>query len=208
LTNLSGIGSARRFPTALLVIALLPTTQACGTKGESEPVPAPSASSAVALSASLVPPEPAGPILDQANILPAASEAALEAHLRDIWVKEGNAIIVVSVASLGGQSIETYANSLFNQWGIGDKKTNRGLLVLVAPNEHMVRIEVGCGLESAITDQVAAQIVDEDMLPAFRQGHLEGGTLAGVQALERTLAANPKSGPRSEICRKLMKEVA
>jgi uncharacterized protein len=135
------------------------------------------------------PARPDGPVLDQADIFPAADEAKLDHRLTDYWKKTGNALVVVSVTSLEGQSIEDYAFGLFNQWGIGDANTDHGLLVLVAPNEHKVRIEVGCGLEGRITNDVAAEIISDGILPDYRNGDLEGGTLAGVDALIARLAA-------------------
>jgi uncharacterized protein len=150
-----------------------------------------------------LPARPDGPVLDQANILPAATEAALDARLRGLWSETKDVIVVVSVDSLGDQTIEDYGTALFKDWGIGDAETDRGLLVLIAPNERRVRIAVGCGLESTVTDERASEIIEQRFLPSFRDGNFAGGVETGVEALIARLAlprpANDP-GPHSEIC--------
>jgi uncharacterized protein len=142
-------------------------------------------------------------MLDQADILPAKEEAALDARLRRLWRETGDALLVVSVDSLAGRPIEDFSRELFNTWGIGDDETDRGLLILVAPNERKVRIEVGCGLESTITDELASDVIQRRILPEFREGDYSAGTRAGAEALIAQLAL-PKPandpGPHSDIC--------
>lgn len=157
------------------------------------------------------PSRPQGPILDQADILPPKAEAALDAHLSEYYQSSGNALVVVSVKSLDESSIEEYSTGLFNDWGIGNAKSNRGLLVLIAPNERKVRIEVGCGLETEISDADAADIIQNRMLPQYRLGKLDEGTLAGVESLMfhlNGMANRPKprtrTPPASLRCRALM----
>ena len=83
------------------------------------------------------------------------------------------------------------------------------MLVLVAPNDRKVRIEVGCGLESVITNDEAAEVIAKDMIPEFKQGDMAGGTLAGVDALVERLGETRKPGPPvSPICKAHMKEAA
>jgi len=193
-----------RFPQRWrLVLLALPALTGCGAADGREANacrPAPKAT----VSPANIPMRPNGPILDEADILPASQEATLDAHLRGYFQQTGNAIVLVSVTSLNGQKLEPFATDLYNRWGIGDARTNRGLLVLVAPNERKVRIEVGCGLEAAVPDLTASEIIQRDMLPAFREGNLERGTLAGLDALEKRLAATTARGPTSEICKCLM----
>lgn len=151
-----------------------------------------------------LPARPDGPVLDQADILPPATEAALDARLRRLTSETKDVLVVVSVDSLGGQTIEDYATALFNDWGIGDAKTDYGLLVLVAPNERRVRVAVGCGLESTVTDERASEIIEQRFLPKFREGDFAGGIETGVEALIARLAlprpANDP-GPHTEICK-------
>lgn len=157
------------------------------------------------------PKRPDGPVLDLADIFPSAEEAALSQRLTTYWSKSGNALVVVSVSSLDGQSLEDYARGLFHEWGIGDAKANRGLLVLVAPTEHKVRIEVGCGLIGTVTDDQAAEIIQDDMIPKFKADDLDGGTLAGVDALieiMRTFKPVNDNNPHAAACRAITKNAA
>ena len=133
---------------------------------------------------------PDGPVLDEADIFVPAAEAALDQDLTDYWRSSGVSMVVVTDASLDGESIEHVANETFNEWGIGDETTKCGLLVLVAPTERMVRIEVGLGLEDDVSDVRAKRIIENAMLPLYRSGDLAGGTLAGVEELKRA-APNP-----------------
>jgi uncharacterized protein len=150
-------------------------------------------------------------VLDLADILPAEDEAALDARLRRLWDETGDALVVISVDSLSGRSIEDFATDLFNTWGIGNDETDRGLLILVAPNQRQVRIEVGCGLESTITDELASDIIQQQMIPRFSEGELSAGTRLGADALIRRLAL-PKpandSGPHSEACKAKARDAA
>lgn len=149
------------------------------------------------------PPRPEGPVLDLADVMPAADEAALNNRLTRYYDATGNALVVVTVPSLEGQSIEQYAYGLFNDWGIGDAKTDRGILVLLAPSERQARIEVGCGLEGTVTNGFAQQVMQTKMIPEYKQARYEEGTLAAVDALINRLASTPANdnGPVSQVCR-------
>nr|WP_301332535.1 TPM domain-containing protein [Parerythrobacter lacustris] len=151
---------------------------------------------------------PSGPVSDRADILPEAVEATLDAKLRGYAHRSGNAIVVASVPSLEGRPIENVALDTFNTWGIGGRKTNRGLLVLVAPNDRQMRIEVGCGLEKPISYDVAKQIIEQQMVPPFRSGDFPGGIDSGVDALIARLDSAKEFGATSEACLKIMKEAA
>ena len=96
-----------------------------------------------------------GRIVDAAGIIPATSVAAIEPKLADLEAKSGIQLVVATVKSLDGQEIEPYANALFRAWKLGEKTRNNGVLLLVAPNEHKLRIEVGYGLEGTLTDALA-----------------------------------------------------
>ena len=133
---------------------------------------------------------PDGPVLDEADIFTPVAETALAKNLTDYWRESGVALVVVTDASLDGESIEHVANETFNAWGIGDEQTKCGLLVLVAPEERSVRIEVGLGLENDVSDVRAKRIIENAMIPLYRAGDLAAGTLAGVEELKRA-APNP-----------------
>ena len=124
------------------------------------------------LKAQNVLPKPSSPVLvtDNAGILSPEQIQALENKLVAIDDSSSNQIAVVILPTLDGYPIEEYATKLFRTWGIGNKKTNNGILLLVAIQDKKVRIEVGYGLEGAIPDITANSIINNDIKPAFREG--------------------------------------
>lgn len=138
-----------------------------------------------------MPARPAGPVLDQAGIIPDADEAALAQKLAAYNAQTGRAVIVATVATLDGQDIESYANTLFRAWGIGGAKTDQGLLFLIAPNDRKVRIEVGYGLEEFLPDVLAGRIISQEVTPRFKAGDYPGGINAGVDQILTQLNRNP-----------------
>lgn len=118
----------------------------------------------------LAKPNPPQLVNDIAGVLSPAEKAALENKLVAVDDSSSNQIAVVILPTLDGNPIEEYSTKLFREWGIGNKKTNNGILLLVAINDRKVRIEVGYGLEGAIPDITANSIIDNDIKPAFRAG--------------------------------------
>src|SRR5215475_14006114 len=92
-----------------------------------------------------------GRVVDQENLLSPITIADLERKLADLEQKSGIQLVVATVPSLGGDEIEPYANQLFRAWKLGEAKQNNGVLLLIAPNQRRVRIEVGYGLEGTLT---------------------------------------------------------
>lgn len=137
------------------------------------------------------PPRPDGPVLDQADILPPAEEAALDAKLRAYNQKTGRALVVATVRSLDGQPIELYAVKLFEQWKIGGVKTDEGLLLLVAPSERRLRFETGYGLHAIFPDVLAGRVIRDVMTPRFKANDYPGGITAGIDATIQQLDRNP-----------------
>lgn len=137
------------------------------------------------------PARPEGPVLDAAQIIPDADEAALDARLREYNQRTGRALVVATVPSLDGETIELYAVKLFEAWGIGGKETDQGLLLLVAPNERKVRFETGYGLHAIFPDVYAARIIRGEITPRFKAGDLPGGINAGIDAAVTQLDRNP-----------------
>ena len=119
-----------------------------------------------------------GRIVDQANIIPAETRGAIEPKLADLEAKSGIQLVVATVTSLEGQEIEPYANALFRAWKLGEKDKNNGVLLLVAPNERRVRIEVGYGLEGTLTDALSKVIITNAITPRFKTGDFGGGICA------------------------------
>lgn len=119
-------------------------------------------------------------VVDAANVLPPADEAALVAKLKAFQEKSGHQFAVATVPSLQGTSVEDYGNRLFRDWKLGDKTRNDGALLLVAPNERKVRIEVGYGLEGDLTDAVSRLIMENAIFPRFKAGDIPGGISRGA----------------------------
>lgn len=134
----------------------------------------------------------AGRVTDAANILPPESEAALTARLATLEATTKTQLVVATVPDLGGYEIEEYGYQLGRAWGIGQKGTDNGALLIVAPKERKVRIEVGYGLEGVLTDAVTSQIIRRNIIPAFKAGDMAGGVDAGADALIRLLELPPE----------------
>ncbi len=132
-------------------------------------------------------PKLTGRVTDAANILPAETEAALEAQLQALETANGTQVVVATVAGLDGYEIEDYGVGLLRAWGIGQKGTNNGAVLLVAPNQRKVRIEVGYGLEGVLTDAVSSTIIRNAIIPQFKAGDMAAGVVAGTGALVNLL---------------------
>lgn len=128
-------------------------------------------------------PQLSGRIVDEAGLLDASQRAAIETKLAAHETKTTDQIVVVTLRSLRGTSIEDYGNRLGRHWQIGQKDKNNGALLIVAPNERKVRIEVGYGLEGTLTDAISSTIVQTAVLPRFRAGDFPGGIARGVDAM-------------------------
>ncbi len=126
-------------------------------------------------------PELTGRIVDAANVIPQATRAALEPKLEELETKSGIQLVVATVRSLDGQAIEPYANELFRHWKLGEATKNNGVLLLVAPNERKVRIEVGYGLEGTLTDALSKIVIANAIAPRFKAGDFGGGVERGVE---------------------------
>src|SRR5271163_2510796 len=142
-----------------------------------------------ALAAASFPPL-TGRVVDQAKILSPVTAADLERKLADLEQKSGIQLVVATVSSLGGEEIEPYANELFRAWKLGEAKKNNGALLLIAPNERRVRIEVGYGLEGTLTDAVSSIIISNAIAPRFRSGDFNGGVTRGVDDIITALTTD------------------
>ena len=131
-----------------------------------------------------------GRIVDQANIIPAETRSAIEPKLADLEAKSGIQLVVATVTSLEGQEVEPYANELFRSWKLGEKAKNNGVLLLVAPNERRVRIEVGYGLEGTLTDALSKVIITNAITPRFKAGDFSGGISRGVDDIITVLTTD------------------
>ena len=123
-------------------------------------------------------------------MLSAGERADLEGKLADLESKSGIQLVVATVSSLGGEEIEPYANELFRAWKLGEAKKNNGVLFLIAPKEHRVRIEVGYGLEGTLTDATSSLIIANAVAPRFKAGDYDGGVARGVDDIITVLTTD------------------
>jgi uncharacterized protein len=131
-----------------------------------------------------------GRIVDQAGVINAATKSELETKLKTLEDKSGIQLVVATVKSLQGGDIETYANELFRSWKLGEAKKNNGVLLLVAPTERKVRIEVGYGLEGTLTDALSSVIISSAVIPRFKTGDFSGGIERGVDGIISVLSGD------------------
>jgi uncharacterized protein len=140
-----------------------------------------------------------GRVVDNAEILSAATREALEAKLAAHEQATANQVVVLTISSLDDESIEDFAVRVFESWKLGRRDQDNGVLVIVAPFERRMRIEVGYGLEGTLTDLQAARIIRDRMTPLFKDGRYDDGVAAGIDAIVDTLegresAAMPEQG--------------
>ena len=125
-------------------------------------------------------PKLTGRVVDNAELLTADQRTGLTRRLASLEAATRHQFVIVTVSSLYGQKIEDFGLRLGRTWGIGRKNINDGVLLIVAPNERKVRIEVGYGLEKTLSDPVCAKIIRDEILPRFRAADMAGGIEAGA----------------------------
>lgn len=150
----------------------------------------------VAPAAELKFPALSGRINDGAGIIPAEARARIEARLGTHEARTSDQVVIATVRSLQDTSIEDFANRLYRHWGLGQKDRNNGVLLLVAPAERKVRIEVGYGLEGALTDALSKVIITTAIAPRFKAGDFGGGIEAGVDAILNILTGDAEEWQR------------
>ena len=137
-----------------------------------------------------IPPKPARDIyvVDEAGVLSSRTKQIILAYSSALAKRTKTQVVVLTVPTLDGESIEDYGLSVLREWGIGDKKENNGVLLLVATKDRKSRIEVGYGLEGVLPDGLTGRIQDQYMLPSFRKGNYDEGILNGYSAVLQTVA--------------------
>lgn len=128
-----------------------------------------------------------GRVVDSAHVLSPAAVQSLDQKLADHEAATRQQVVVATVPSLQGHEIAEYGYQLGRSWGIGEKDKNTGAILLVAPTEREVRIEVGYGLEGTLTDALSRVIIEQRIIPEFRAGRMEAGIVAGTDAILSTL---------------------
>lgn len=146
---------------------------------------------ALAVRAEVAFPALSGRVVDGANLLDAHTRTQLGQMLEAHEQASGEQVVVATVADLQGLAIEDYGYQLGRHWGIGQKGKDNGALLIVAPNERKVRIEVGYGLEERLTDAQSSVIINRIILPAFKRGEFSQGIVQGAAAMLQVLGGNP-----------------
>src|SRR5205807_10487715 len=131
-----------------------------------------------------------------AGVLDGAARAGLTPKLAALEAKTTDQLVVATVRSLQGTSVEDYGNRLFRNWKLGQAGKNNGVLLLVAPNERKVRIEVGYGLEGTLTDAITRLIIENNILPRFRANDFAGGIARGVDDVIQVLTGDAEEWKR------------
>jgi uncharacterized protein len=136
-----------------------------------------------------------GRVTDQTATLTAEQKAALEQTLQTFEARKGSQLAVLIVASSGPETIEQYALRVAELWKLGRTQVDDGAILVVAKNDRALRIEVGYGLEGALTDATSKRIISEIIAPRFKQGDFYGGIIAGVDQIIRAIDGEPLPEP-------------
>ncbi len=147
------------------------------------------------LAAGEPPPMPklTGRVVDNANLIGAAARAELDQKLAALEEKSTDQLVVVTLPTLHGYAIEDYGYRLGRYWQIGQQGKDNGAILIVAPNERKVRIEVGRGLEPHLTDAMSRLIIENAILPRFRRGDFEGGIVAGLRDIQDVMLGDAEA---------------
>ena len=153
---------------------------------------------AFAASADVAVPPLTGQVVDQTGTLSSADIAALTRKLKDFEATKGSQIAVLIVPTTAPEAIEQYSIRVAEAWKIGRRKVDDGVILLVAKDDHKLRIETGYGLEGALTDVAARRIIDEIITPKFRTGDFAGGISAGVDRIIAVVNGEPLPAPEPQ----------
>jgi uncharacterized protein len=136
-----------------------------------------------------------GRVVDQTGTLSEADKAALTQKLRDLQTRKGSQLAILIVPTTEPETIEQFSIRVAEAWKIGRKKIDDGALMVVAKNDHHLRVEVGYGLEGSLTDVTTHRIIDEDITPKFKAGDFAGGISAGIDKMIKVIDGEPLPAP-------------
>jgi len=187
---------------AILILAASALLGACGPASQPEATDSergadPVAAAPVANVSNAAFPELTGRVVDLSDVLTPDQEASLTAELAALENRTTDQVVIATLPSIDGRTIEDYSRELGNHWGVGQDDKDNGVLIVVAVAERKVRIQVGYGLEAILTNARAAEIIEQDILPQFREGHPYEGIQAGARSVIATLIAQenqPRQG--------------
>src|ERR1700730_14942772 len=148
---------------------------------------------AVAQAALPIPQAPGGRINDYAGVVSAEDRARLEDKLRAREQGSSNQVVVAIFRSLQGESLEDYSIRLAQAWRIGQKGLDNGVIFLVFTEDRKMRLEIGYGLESKLTDAISSQILRQAVAPRFREGKIADGIAGGLDAIDQAIAGTYKA---------------
>ncbi|TAM06757.1 MAG: YgcG family protein [Paraburkholderia sp.] len=134
-------------------------------------------------------------VIDETRTLTNEQRATLEQTLKEFEAKKGAQISVLIVSTTQPETIEQYSIRVVEQWKLGRKNVDDGVLLIVAKNDRTLRIEVGYGLEGALTDATSNRIIDETIVPRFRQGDFYGGISSGIDSIMHVVNGEPLPAP-------------
>ena len=173
----------------LLLIAAAAACTACSPAASKCPLRHPADA---VIAAKLTAPALTGRVVDNAHVLSPGEKARLTVRLAALERKTSDQLVVVTLPDLGDAPIEAVGLSLGHTWRIGRQGLDNGVLLIVAPSNRTVRIEVGCGLEGLLTDARAATIIRTKLIPVFRRGDYDAGAEAGVAAIAAILESDKR----------------
>lgn len=154
---------------------------------------------AFAASADVAVPQLTGRVVDRTGTLSSGDIAALSQKLSDFEARKGSQIAVLIVPTTDPETIEQFSIRVAETWKIGRKKVDDGAILVVAKNDRHLRIEVGYGLEGALTDVTSRRIIDEAITPKFREGDFAGGISAGAERMMRVIDGEPLPAPSRSV---------
>src|ERR1700761_5243384 len=143
-------------------------------------------------------PQLTGRVVDQTGTLSSNDIASLNQTLQDFEAKKGSQIAVLIVPTTDPETIEQYSIRVADAWKVGRKRVDAGATLLIAKNDPKLRIEVGSGLEGALTDVTSKRIIDEFIVPKFKSGDLAGGIWAGVDRIIKVIDGEPLPPPKPQ----------
>ena len=153
----------------------------------------------VPVAADVAVPQLTGRVVDRTGTLSSSDVAALSQKLSDFEARKGSQIAVLIVPTTDPETIEQFSIRVAEAWKIGRKKVDDGAILVVAKNDRHLRIEVGYGLEGALTDVSSRRIIDEVITPKFREGDFAGGISAGVERMMRVVDGEPLPVPSRSV---------
>jgi uncharacterized protein len=133
-------------------------------------------------------PQPAGAVNDFASVIPEPYRKKMENLSLEVLQKTGTSIVTATIESIGDDTVETYANELYRNWGIGKKGEDKGVLILLALQERRVKIETGYGVEGILPDGLVGQILDDSVIPYFKKGQYGEGLYNGLVSVSQVIA--------------------